>query len=93
MSEINNTPRRDLLNEMGLEDSIVFENPDYDSAIIGYSDDYRIIYDFDLMVEHLMTVDNMSFEDAIEFIEYNTIRSIPYAGSLAPIVLHKIYGQ
>lgn len=71
MSEINNTPRRDLLNEMGLEDSIVFENPDYDSPIIGYSDDYRIIYDFDLMVEHLMTVDNMSFEDAIEFIEYN----------------------
>ena len=39
MSEIINTPRRDLLNEMGLEDSIVFENPDYDSAIIGYSDD------------------------------------------------------
>lgn len=93
MSELNNTPRRDLLNEMGLEDSVVFENPDYDSAIIGYSDDYRIVYDFDLMVEHLMTVDNMSSEDAIEFIEYNTIRSIPYAGSLAPIVLHKIYEQ
>ena len=90
MSEINNTPRRDLLNEMGLEDSVVFENPDYDSAIIGYSDEYRIVYDFDLMVEHLMTVDNMSSEDAIE---YNTIRSIPYAGSLAPIVLHRIYEQ
>jgi hypothetical protein len=45
------------------------------------------------MVEHLMTVDNMSSEDAIEFIEYNTIRSIPYAGSLAPIVLHRIYEQ
>ena len=44
------------------------------------------------MVEHLMTVDNMSSEDAIEFIEYNTM-SIPYAGSLAPIVLHKIYEQ
>ena len=93
MSEINITPRRDLLIEMGLEDSIVFENPDYDSAIIGYSDDYRIVYDFDLMVEHLMTVDNMSSEDAIEFIEYNTIRSIPYAGPSAPIVLHRIYEQ
>lgn len=93
MSEISNTPRRDLLNEMGLEDSVVFENPDYDSAIIGYSDDYRIVYDFDLMVEHLMTVDNMSSEDAIEFIEYNTIWPIPYAGSLAPIVLHRIYEE
>ena len=39
MNKINNTPRRDLLNEMGLEDSVVFENPHYDSAIIGYSDD------------------------------------------------------
>lgn len=93
MSEISNTPRRDLLNELGLEDSVVFENPDYDSAIIGYTDDQRIVYDFYLMVEHLMTVDNMSFDDAIEFIEYNTIRAIPYAGSLAPIVLHRIYEQ
>lgn len=93
MSEISNTPRRDLLNELGLEDSVVFENPDYDSAIIGYTDDQRIVYDFYLMVKHLMTVDNMSFDDAIEFIEYNAIRSIPYAGSLAPIVLHRIYEQ
>lgn len=32
MSEISNTPRRDLLNEMGLEDSIVFENPDKETG-------------------------------------------------------------
>ena len=34
---MSNTERRDLLVELGLEDSIVFENPDYDSAIIGKS--------------------------------------------------------
>ena len=28
---------RDLLVEMGREELIVFENPDYDSAIIGVS--------------------------------------------------------
>lgn len=27
--------KRDLINELGYEDSIVFENPDYDDAIIG----------------------------------------------------------
>ena len=50
-----NTPRRDLLNEIGLENSIVFENPDYDSAIIGYDDNSsRIVYDYEKMIEHLM---------------------------------------
>ena len=39
--------RRDLLNELGLEDSIVFENPSYDKAIIGYDDNEgRVIYDY-----------------------------------------------
>lgn len=85
------TPRRDLLNELGLEESIVFENPDYDSAIIGYdANDSRIIYDFESMAEHLMNVDGMTYEEAIEFIEYNTLRAIPYAGHNAPIVLQRI---
>ena len=89
--ENNKTPRRDLLNELGLEESIVFENPDYDSAIIGYDAvDNRVIYDFERMVEHLMNVDSMTYDEAFEFIEYNTIRAIPYFGGKSPIVLHRI---
>jgi hypothetical protein len=88
--EKNKTPRRDLLNEMGFENSIVFENPDYDSAIIGYdADNYRVVYDYEKMIEHLMDIDGMEYDEAVEFIEYNTIRSLPYAGSNSPIVLHK----
>ena len=87
--EKTNTPRRNLMIELGLEDSVFFENPNYDSAIIGYdANDNRIIYDYDKMVEYLMDSDGMDYEDAVEFIDYNTIRSIPYAGSNAPIVLH-----
>ena len=85
------TPRRELLNELGLEESIVFENPDYDSAIIGYdTNDNRVVYDYESMAEHLMNVDGMTYEEAIEFIEYNTLRAIPYAGSNPPIVLQRI---
>jgi hypothetical protein len=85
------TPRRDLLNELGLEESIVFENPNYDSAIIGYdANNYRIIYDYEKMVEHLMDVDGMEYDEAVEFIDYNTIRAIPYIGSNAPIILNRI---
>lgn len=89
--EKSKTPRRDLLNELGLEEAIVFENPDYDSAIIGYdANEGRIVYDYERMAEHLMDVDGMDYEEAVEFIEYNTLRAIPYAGSNSPIVLHRI---
>ena len=39
------------------------------------------------MVECLVKEDGMTEEEAIEFIEYNTIRAIPYFGPNAPIVL------
>ena len=80
---------REILCDMGYNESIVFENPDYDSAIIGISDDSRVIYDYDLMIAHLMDVDDMTEMDAADFIDYNTIRSIPYAGEYAPIVMYK----
>lgn len=82
---------KDILCDMGLEDSVIFINPSYDDAIIGLdctSD--RVIYDFDKMVEHLMTKDNMEADEAIEFIEYNTLRAIPYMGENAPIVMRNI---
>ena len=84
------TPRRDLLVELGLENSTVFENPDYDSAIIGYNDDdSRIIYDFEKMAKCLMEEDGMTYEEAVDFIDYNTIRALPYFPK-APIILHSI---
>ena len=78
---------RELLNEIGYENLIVFENPDYDEAIIGVSHDDRVVYSFEKMVKSLADNDKMTEEEAIEFIEYNTIRAIPYFGPNAPIVL------
>lgn len=70
-------------------DSIVFDNCSYDNAIIGATFDGRAIYDFDLMVEELMNDDGCSYEEAVEWIEYNTIRALPYAGSKAPVIVQK----
>lgn len=79
--------RRELLNELGLEESIVFENPSYDKAIIGYDDtERRVIYDYELMAECLMEQDGISYEEAIEFIDYNTCRAMPYYPN-GPIVM------
>ena len=59
-------------------------------AIIGISDDGRLVYSFSKMVECLMLSESMSYEEAVEFIDYNTLRAIPYMGEKAPIVMYKI---
>ena len=78
---------RELLNQFGHNDAIVFESPSYDEAIIGIDSNERVVYDFDKMAECLMKEDGMSYEDAIEFIEYNTIRALPYMPN-SPIVMY-----
>ena len=81
---------REALCDMDHDDAVLFDNPDYDDAIIGVTDEGRVIYDFDMMVECLMKSDGIGEIEAIEFIEYNTIRALPYAGEKAPIIMHKI---
>lgn len=82
---------KEILCEIGLENSIVFENPDYESAIVGF--DYnsdRVIYDYDKMVDFLVTTYSMEPEEAVEFIDVNTIRSLSYMGEKGPIILKTI---
>ena len=81
---------KDILMDQGFENFIIFENPDYDSAIIGITENNQVVYDYDKMIEHLIQEDDMSYEEAIDFISYNTIRSLPYAGEGAPIIMYSI---
>ena len=67
----------------------MFDNPSYDNAIIGVSDDDRIIYDYEMMIQVLMDEDGMSAEDAAEFIQYNSIRAAAYIPN-GPIVMYGI---
>jgi len=90
----NNT--NELLNNALMEmypddckDIVMFECPNYASAVIGISDDKRIIYDYDKMIEHLMKYDHMEYDEAMEFIEYNTIRALPYCKN-APIISYPV---
>ena len=73
------------------ESSVIFENPSYDSAIIGISEDERVIYDYDKMIKHLVTEDDMTIEEASDFISYNTIRSLPYVENHPIIMYNLIY--
>lgn len=80
--------KRDLLADFGYDEGfIVFDSPDYDEAIIGVTTDNCVVYDFNLMVQHLMEMDGITDIEAIEFIEYNTIRSLPYVEN-APVIMY-----
>lgn len=74
----------------GYEDVIIFNNYSYDNALIGVSEDNRAIYDYNKMVEWLMKEESWTVEEAIEWIDYNTIRALPYMGDKAPIIMYPI---
>lgn len=77
------------LLQYGCEDVKYLVDYSYDSALIGITHDNRAVYDFDLMIEWLMTEEDFTYKDAIEWIEFNTIRALPYMGEGAPIILYK----
>ena len=81
---------KDYLCELGHEDAVVLESPDYLSAVAGVSEDGRVIYSYPRMLEHLVLNDGMTYEEAAEFIDYNTIGSLPCMGEKAPIILNEI---
>lgn len=79
----------DKLLECGCEGTVYFTNFSYDDALIGVSDDDRAIYDYYLMVEWLMREEGFTDTEAIEWIDYNTIRALPYMGEKRPIILYR----
>ena len=75
--------------DLGYEDAVLFDSPSYVDAYMGMSDDGRAIYSYDRMIECLMVEDNMDYDEAVEFIDFNTIRALPYfAAKGGPIVLY-----
>lgn len=69
------------------EDAVVFERPAFDNSIIAVTTDGKAVYDYRKMVSELMEDDEISEEEAIDWIEYNSLRAIPYAGEMAPVVV------
>ncbi len=80
-----------ILLENGYEGTKYLKSYSYDTALIGVSDDGRAVYDYDLMVDWLMKEENFTEEEAMEWIDYNTLRALPYMGEDGPIVLHRFW--
>ena len=81
---------KETLLDNGFDDIVIFEPPDYDEVLIGVSSSNRAIYDYDKMIECLMKKQNWTLEQALEWIEFNTIGSLPLDSNSYPIVMYPI---
>lgn len=76
--------RADEIIDQADPEAIVWDG--FDEAIIGYDNRGRLVYDIDLMVEALTRQDEMSEEEAMEFLDYNTLNT--FVGDLTPIHIY-----
>lgn len=78
----------EALRDLGLEDSIILRDYDFETAVVGAEvNTGRIIYDYDKMVEYLMDKEGWSEAESMEWIDYNTLRALPYFDN-APIIMY-----
>lgn len=83
-------PSRAFVAEVN-EEALFLDPPEtYDEAIIGRtSGSFPVaIYDYQLLIERLIDVEELSEEDAIDHIEYNILGSIGYENF--PVVMNRL---
>lgn len=79
-----NKTKRELIIEMFADtDDILFADG-LDDAIIGFDQNlWKVVYSRNMCVECLCKEDDMSEEEALEYLEYNTFNA--YVGDKTPV--------
>ena len=60
----------------------------FNDAIIGTTDDARVVYSKTLMLEHLVLTQDMDATEALEYLEYNTWSA--YVGEYTPLYINDL---
>lgn len=86
----NTVELAEWLGNNDYEETVMLESPDYLPAIIGITQEGRLIYSYRKMMWYLIIHDGMDYETAVEFIDYNTISALNYMGTYAPMVIQDV---
>jgi transcriptional regulator with XRE-family HTH domain len=86
----SNDPLKEWLVDQGYNDSILLESPSYRNAVVGVSEEGRIIYSARIILQDMMIDEGMEYEEAVDHFSYNLLRSLPYMGEMAPIIQYDI---
>lgn len=81
----------DYVDEHEFEgETLILDNHSFDKSIVGITDDGILIYSFEKMIEEFMEDEGCDELEAIEWLEYNTLRALPYMGERRPIIIYEI---
>ena len=88
-SEVSRFPQ---LNEASLRllesaKATILEPEELDPALIGVAADGHAVYHYNSLVECFMKMDGTDRAEASEWVDYNTLRAIPYMPAPRPEVL------
>lgn len=89
-NELKNMIADLIFDDEELNQIIVLEGDEFADGAVGLTDDNRLVYSYERLVESLAKAYG-SEEDAVEWLEYNTIRSLPYMSSYGntPLIIHE----
>lgn len=79
---------------MTIQERLSEINPDailwdgLDSAVIGYTDNGRAVYDINKMIIQTQQMNDCSFEDATDWVDFNILNA--YVGEYTPIHIYQI---
>lgn len=71
-------------------DILLIDDDCYCDSLVGITDDNRAVYDEDMMLEEFAEYNKCTMEEALDYIEYNVIRALPYYYDRAPIVFRRL---
>ena len=72
---------------MIIEDKTLFADG-FNDAIIGTTDDGRVVYSKTLMLENLVLTQDMDATEALEYLNYNTWSA--YVGEFTPLYVNDL---
>lgn len=104
---MTNNELKDILYDMIqdediLDQMIILEGDEFADGVIGITNDYHVVYSYERLVQSLAKAyreEDQSDADAevaaMEWIDYNTIRSLPYMekDGLVPVIMFELERQ
>ena len=81
---------KEILQKKGFKDAVLFVDPSFAQAIIGISEQGRVIYSYEKMIDSLRISRSLSREEAVDFVSQFTLRDLPLMGEKRPIISYNI---
>ena len=75
------------IEDLEESETMLFRDPDFSSAIVGVDHYNRVVYDYEKMIDYLVETEDMTYEDAADYVCYNTLRALDYMSGNKPVVM------